>query len=62
MGHKSTSMDDRYTMTDDKALDDAWRKMEVFRKERGLLFKALAAHLEELRAEVQRLEAELGQK
>ena len=59
MGHESTSMDDRYTMIDDEALDDARRKMEVFQKERGLLIKDPATHLEELRAEIQRLEAEL---
>jgi hypothetical protein len=37
MGHESTLMDDRYTMIDDDALDDARRKMESFQKSRGLL-------------------------
>ena len=61
MGHESTSMDDRYTMIDDEALDDARRKMEVFQKERGLLIKDPAAQLEQLRAEIRLLEAELKQ-
>jgi integrase len=36
MGHESTSMDDRYTMIDDEALEDARRKMDAFQRERGL--------------------------
>ncbi len=62
MGHESTSMDDRYTMIDDEALDDARRKMEVFQKDRGLLADDPASQLDRLRAEVQRLEAELNRR
>jgi integrase len=32
MGHESTSMDDRYTMIDDEALDDARRKMKCSKR------------------------------
>lgn len=49
-------------MIDDEALDDARRKMEAFQKERGLLTSDPASQLEQLRAEIQRLEAELKQK
>jgi hypothetical protein len=30
MGHETTSMDDRYTMIDDEALEEARRKMDLF--------------------------------
>lgn len=35
MGHESTSMDDRYTMIDDEAVEDARRKMDAFQAGRG---------------------------
>jgi hypothetical protein len=57
MGHESTSMDDRYTMIDDEALEDARRKMEAFQTGRGLIDTAdPAKRIEELRAEIERLE------
>ncbi|MCX6593132.1 MAG: tyrosine-type recombinase/integrase [Acidobacteria bacterium] len=56
MGHESTSMDDRYTMIDDEALDDARRKMEAFQKERGLLQENPATRLATLREEITLLE------
>ncbi|MCC7154074.1 MAG: hypothetical protein IT161_05825, partial [Bryobacterales bacterium] len=37
MGHETTSMDDRYTMIDDEALEEARRKMDLFQKSRGLI-------------------------
>jgi hypothetical protein len=37
VGHMSTSMDDRYTMIDDEAFEDARRKMDVFQAGRGLI-------------------------
>jgi integrase len=40
MGHESTSMDDRYTMIDDEALEEARRKMDAFQRQRGLLASA----------------------
>jgi hypothetical protein len=60
MGHESTSMDDRYTMIDDEALDDARRKMEDFQKARGLMPQDRAARLAELKAELQRLESQIA--
>lgn len=60
MGHESTSMDDRYTMIDDEALDEARRRMESFQKERGLVRNNPAAELRRLKAEVRRLEEQLA--
>jgi len=57
MGHESTSMDDRYTMIDDEALDDARRKMEAFQKERGLLQEDPAARIASLKEQLRLLEA-----
>ena len=37
MGHESTLMDDRYTMIDDEAVEDARRKMDAFQAGRGLI-------------------------
>ena len=52
MGHESTSLDDRYTMIDDEALEDARRKMDTFQAGRGLIGATDAAkRIEELRAE-----------
>jgi hypothetical protein len=63
MGHESTSMDDRYTMIDDEALDDARKKMDAFQSGRGLVGAADAVKwIEELRAEIQRLEESTQQK
>jgi integrase len=57
MGHESTSMDDRYTMIDDEAVEDARRKMDAFQTGRGLIGATDAAkRIEELRAEIHRLE------
>ena len=57
MGHESTSMDDRYTMIDDEAVEDARRKMDAFQSGRGLIGATDAAkRIEELRTEIQRLE------
>jgi len=57
VGHMSTSMDDRYTMIDDEAFEDARRKMDVFQAGRGLIGATDAAHrIKELRAEIRRLE------
>lgn len=58
MGHESTSMDDRYTMIDDEALDDARMKMEEFQRSRGLLQEDRASRLAELRAEIRRIESQ----
>lgn len=58
MGHESTSMDDRYTMIDDEAIEDARKKMESFQKQRGLLTEDRATRLAELRAELKRLESQ----
>jgi len=51
-------MDDRYTMIDDEAIEDARKKMESFQTQRGLLKEDRAARLAELRAEIQRLEGQ----
>lgn len=59
MGHESTSMDDRYTMIDDEAIEDARKKMESFQTQRGLLVEDRAARLAELKAEIQRLEGQV---
>jgi len=57
MGHESTSMDDRYTMIDDEAVEDARRKMDAFQAGRGLIGATDAAkRIEELRTEIHRLE------
>jgi integrase len=37
MGHESTSIDDRYTMIDDEALEHARHRMDAFQRQRGLL-------------------------
>ena len=63
MGHESTSMDDRYTMIDDEAVEDARRKMDAFQAGRGLIDATDAAkRIEELRAELYRLEQSTQQK
>lgn len=62
MGHESTSMDDRYTMIDDEAVEDARKKMEAFQLERGLLDNDPRDRLTELRAELRRLETEISAK
>jgi hypothetical protein len=62
MGHESTSMDDRHTMIDDEALEDARRKMDAFQTSRGLIGAAdPLKQIEELRAEIHRLEQALKQ-
>jgi len=62
MGHESTSMDDRYTMIDDEALEDARRKMDAFQKQQGLLTIDPAARLQALRAELRQLEESIEKK
>ena len=50
-------MDDRYTMIDDEAVEDARRKMDAFQAGRGLIGATDAAkRIEELREEIHRLE------
>jgi integrase len=57
MGHESTSMDDRYTMIDDEAVEDARQKMSAFQTRRGLISATdPAKRIAELRAEVRRLQ------
>jgi hypothetical protein len=45
MGHKTGSMDDRYTVIDDEAFDDAMDKMNAYQKRQGMIseLKELAA-------------------
>jgi integrase len=58
MGHESTSMDDRYTVIDDEALEDARQKMNAFQRQQGLATSAdPAARIKALRAEIRRLQA-----
>ena len=57
MGHKTGSMDDRYTVIDDEAFDDAIDKMNAYQKRQGMIseLKELAARVESLSdAEFQR--------
>jgi hypothetical protein len=56
MGHETTSMDDRYTMIDDEALEEARRKMDLFQKSRGLIGDDSESRIDLLRAEIRRLE------
>ncbi len=50
MGHKTGSMDDRYTIIDDEDLDAAAEKMNAYQKERGMHseYEALQARLDTL--------------
>jgi integrase len=47
MGHKSNSMDDRYTIMDDEAFDVAIKKINDYQQQRGMMseIKALAARV-----------------
>ena len=57
MGHKTGSMDDRYTVIDDEAFEDAIDKMNAYQKRDGMIseLKELAARVESLSdAEFQR--------
>ena len=57
MGHKTGSMDDRYTVIDDEAFEDAIDKMNAYQKRQGMIseLKELAARVESLSdAEFQR--------
>lgn len=56
MGHETTSMDDRYTMIDDEALEEARRKMDLFQKSRGLIGDDSESRIDLLKAEIRRLE------
>ena len=63
MGHESTSMDDRYTMIDDEALEEARRKMKAFQSGRGLIGATNPAkRIKELRSEIHRLKQSLPKK
>jgi integrase len=63
MGHESTSMDDRYTMIDDEALEDARRKMDPFQPVRGLMTDdAATKRIESLEAQIRRLKRELAKR
>src|ERR1700722_13574354 len=63
MGHESTSMDDRYTMIDDEAVEEARRKTDSFQSGRGLVGAMDAVkRIEELRADIRRLEESTKQK
>ena len=58
MGHHTDSMDDRYTIIDDEAVDDAVEKMRRFQSARGLISIAdPAARISELEQEIARLRA-----
>ena len=37
MGHKTSAMDDRYTIIDDEALDDATAKMNKYQKSQSMI-------------------------
>lgn len=56
MGHETTSMDDRYTMIDDEALEEARRKMDLFQRSLGLMADDSESRIELLKAEIRRLE------
>ncbi len=57
MGHETTSMDDRYTMIDDEALKVARLKMNQFQRSAGLTSGLEDVRVEDLKAEIRRLEA-----
>jgi integrase len=60
MGHKTGSMDDRYTVIDDEDLDAAVEKMNSYQKQQGMMseFRELAGRVESLTdGEFQRLVA-----
>ena len=60
MGHKTGSMDDRYTVIDDEAFEDAMDKMNAYQKRQGMIseLKDLATRVESLSdAEFQRFVA-----
>jgi hypothetical protein len=60
MGHKTGSMDARYTVIDDEAFDDGIDKMNAYQKRQGMIseLKELAARVESLSdAEFQRFVA-----
>jgi hypothetical protein len=54
-------MDDRYTMIDDEALEEARQRMEAFQRQRGLINSVEPAdRIKELRSEIRRLESLKG--
>ncbi len=57
-------MDDRYTMIDDEALDEARQKMDAFQRERGLILRSSSdeQRIEHLKKEIRRLEAKTAYK
>lgn len=60
MGHKTDSMDRRYTMIDDEAIDDARAKMEAYHRAKGLPNQT--DELRALRAQVTALKKALSGK
>jgi len=57
MGHESTSMDDRYTMIDDEALEDARRRMDAFSASAWITGRRRpATRIKNLKDELRRLE------
>jgi hypothetical protein len=48
MGHKTGSVDDRYTVIDDEAFEDAIDKINAYQKRQGMIseLKELAAGME----------------
>ena len=48
-------MDDRYTMIDDEALEEARRKMDAFQRVRALMTEDASKRIEVLEAEIRRL-------
>ena len=58
MGHRTGSMDDRYAIIDDEAIEDAVEKMRSFQRSRGLVSKVdPAAQIAALEARILRLRA-----
>jgi integrase len=58
MGHRTGSMDDRYTIIDDEAVEDAVEKMQRFQTRRGLVSKLdTNAQIAALEAKILRLRA-----
>jgi hypothetical protein len=60
MGHKTSSMDDRYTMIEDEDLADAVEDMDLFQRARGLCVLGTPEEMEAMKAEVARLKNELA--
>lgn len=59
MGHKTSSMDDRYTMIEDEDLADAVAHMDAFQRERGLCLIE-SEQTEGMKGEIARLRREVA--